>query len=997
MSDTIIQPTYPDIYDKFGNKLNITTYGETRIVNNSVSWCFDHGALVDRNKNPIIFNDNTTYHLIGGNLYKYDFNTNTYKYITESNETILNSVNNDLSTYYSQQAIKAGKVQPSTNPQVQPETPTQTTTTTTEQPKTNDSGKSTDQPTNKETAPTKNTSETNTSSSSGRSNYFIDGNQHIINNSTGQEINSAPIRIQKNEKTGKTEYIDLETNKPISKEEADKKVTQAVNKENNILTKAGDKVAEVAKTKWEEWVDWVNGNEKDNKDSEMESGAAFGPNSYLPLTDELLANQGLLGYHPINGQFLMTEMNKTYAKYINIPMSGSNYHEGDLIKYYRNKLFGSSFQFLDSVDRRFPNVNTHVGYEYLRNFIMHSAILHIYPGLPYYQGGTDPLEWLKALLTGGGQDILATKSQDAINKVNEAAKKELEEAEKAKKELEEAKTNKSESENNSDPNAKNNKIIDKKLEDYIGTVDDQKRENKEGQKMSGTWSGIQKALFAIFFSTKYQRRLFGIKYTYEVYMRYVNMMCRTMALFLNLTVANQLVYPQGTFVFEKTPEKGAQSKFVTFEQIDWSNYRMLEDASSFVQSTFQTSLDVIGEVFGATGGEFVNGVKKIVVGTITAVDGSLASGAGYLSGTIPNILKNIENLQGASKELDVAHETKEALEGAGEKWFETIVKGGKEVIRGIQGIGQSFLNFLAVYKDVQQTLEQRTQSVEFMVEPFSPQEQFQNTTTQSVIKQAVDKAAGIGTEVAFVTQTGAIQDGWFGKAFEMMGKGTVSVIDAMNGLAKTTPLGGSFLHNLVSGALGAVTGNRYIFPDIYQSSNSSSSYSFKINLVSPYGDIYNYYMNIIVPLCHLYCLVNPRLVTANSSNTPFIVRAFVPGLATCELGIIDTLTIHKNAEGNRVSTNGFPLSVTVEFSIHELYHHSSISPWDDPLSVINNECLLDYLCNLAGVPPTYSRTQLLTASLSNVLAIQTNIGAMIGNYLGDIMLGWFGMNFGSHQ
>ena len=57
---------------------------------------------------------------------------------------------------------------------------------------------------------------------------------------------------------------------------------------------------------------------------------------------------------------------------------------------YTNKLFGAPYQLLDSVDRRFPSVNSNIGSEYLRNFLLHSPILHIRPGMPKYTGGDDP-------------------------------------------------------------------------------------------------------------------------------------------------------------------------------------------------------------------------------------------------------------------------------------------------------------------------------------------------------------------------------------------------------------------------------------------------------------------------------------------------------------------------------------------------------------------------------------------------------------------------------
>ena len=78
------------------------------------------------------------------------------------------------------------------------------------------------------------------------------------------------------------------------------------------------------------------------------------------------------------------------------------------------------------------------------------------------------------------------------------------------------------------------------------------------------------------------------------------------------------------------------------------------------------------------------------------------------------------------------------------------------------------------------------------------------------------------------------------------------------------------------------------------------NYSFTINLSSPYGDVYNYYMNIVVPLMHLIALAAPRMVSANSVASPFLVQAFIPGMCTCQLGIIQSLSIEKNPSGKRV-------------------------------------------------------------------------------------------------
>jgi len=152
-----------------------------------------------------------------------------------------------------------------------------------------------------------------------------------------------------------------------------------------------------------------------------------------------------------------------------------------------------------------------------------------------------------------------------------------------------------------------------------------------------------------------------------------------------------------------------------------------------------------------------------------------------------------------------------------------------------------------------------------------------------------------------------------------------------------------------------------IYPKIYQKSDSAMNYHFSVTLTTPYGDPYNYYMNIIVPLMHLIALASPRMVTANSITSPFLVQAFIPGMCTCQLGIISSMQIVKNPSAKHVSVNGFPLDVKVTFTIQELYNSMSISPANDPASFLFNETLNDYMANLGGLQPsvdTYTRQRI---------------------------------------
>lgn len=246
-------------------------------------------------------------------------------------------------------------------------------------------------------------------------------------------------------------------------------------------------------------------------------------------------------------------------------------------------------------------------------------------------------------------------------------------------------------------------------------------------------------------------------------------------------------------------------------------------------------------------------------------------------------------------------------------------------------------------------------SVDFMVEPIAFTETLSNTTKNSFIEGMIDSITeGVGTEIAWITNSSA-DTGIIGNLTDFLGDTAQSAAQVLGGLVQ--PIAGGFTKNLFSGAIAAIKGQKMIYPKIYDKSESHMDYNFSITLTTPYGDPYNYYMNIVVPLLHLIALAAPRMVSSNTVASPFLVQAYIPGMCTCELGIIRDMTIVKNPSTKHVSVNGYPLTVKVEFTIEELYNAMSISPANDPASFLYNETLNDYLCNLAGLSPsldTYS-------------------------------------------
>lgn len=400
---------------------------------------------------------------------------------------------------------------------------------------------------------------------------------------------------------------------------------------------------------------------------------------------------------------------------------------------------------------------------------------------------------------------------------------------------------------------------------------------------------MQSTLFSA--GSKLQRRMFGFRETYYDYMQHVNYMCRSMAVFLNLTEGDK--FPTGTFV--STSNEYSNEKWEEFTMIKWENYRMMKHST--VTSPYEylksmgndTALGVINELSWSPVNAFLDFVYA------------------FTTKDFGDIFKN---------------------------GWDRISSAFQEASSGTV-IG---------------TVSDKISSVEFVVEPISFDEVLENDVKDSVIASAVNGLRDtVGSELGFILNSN-VESGVLDEAMNFLGSGVETAAMSLNNL--TQGVTGGFVGNLFTGAIQSIKGQKMIYPKIYNESRSSMNYQFSVNLTSPYGDVYNYYMNIVVPLMHLIALASPRMVTANTVSSPYLVQAYIPGMCTCHLGIISNMTITKNKNANHVSVNGFPLDVKVTFTITELYNAMSISPGNDPASFLFNETLNDYMANLAGLIPS---------------------------------------------
>ena len=551
------------------------------------------------------------------------------------------------------------------------------------------------------------------------------------------------------------------------------------------------------------------------------------------------------------------------------PETGAGINEGTTyISQYTNRIFGAPFQLMDSVDRRFENVNKYVGNEYLRNFILNSPILHIKPGMPKYTGGTD-----------------SSALAESIKSI------------------------------------------------YVGT---------------NTGMGFVESLLTelaggtVFSSgSKLQKRMYGFRETYYQYMSHVNYMCRSMAVFLNLTSSSK--YPNGTFT-------GTDSELTSFADMQWENYRMLRN--SHVNSPYeQLSSMASATLLGASATIASTAISE----TLAAAGSTTQSAAQAFCSAIAG-----------NSSSDVLNQLTNSVSSAASGTATTISSTAASAVDN------------ATDNSVIEIMSDKICSVMFMVEPVSFQETLSNTTKTSMIESSLDSInTGVGSEIAFITNS-KVDLGLIEGVTDFLGDTVSTAANFLTGL--TEPVAGGFTSNLFNGALQTIKGQKMIYPKIYSNSESHMDYEFTVNLTTPYGDVYNYYMNIVVPLMHLIALAAPRMVTSNSVASPFLVQAFIPGMCTCQLGIISQMSITKNQNAKHVSVHGYPLDVTVKFTIEELYNALSISPANDPASFLFNETLNDYMSNLAGLQPsvqTYTNQR-----IASFQALQHYFSS--GDYLSDV-------------
>lgn len=238
-----------------------------------------------------------------------------------------------------------------------------------------------------------------------------------------------------------------------------------------------------------------------------------------------------------------------------------------------------------------------------------------------------------------------------------------------------------------------------------------------------------------------------------------------------------------------------------------------------------------------------------------------------------------------------------------------------------------------------------TNYVQFYVDSSSGlSESAENSTAESKFEGMLQSGSDLSKEIQFVANSGGLDAKEFSNS---LGEG-IDVMKEMLVGEDYKGMGG-IISRITSGLSNVVKGDTMIFPEVYQNSKYNKNYSIIVDLRTPYGNKFSYFINILVPLFHILALTVPKQSTANTYSSPFLVKAYYPGVFSCNLGIIQSIQIDKCPSGDGWTVDGYPSEVKVTINLVDLYSDLNITPGGDVVLFLSNSSLIEYIATSCGV------------------------------------------------
>lgn len=237
-----------------------------------------------------------------------------------------------------------------------------------------------------------------------------------------------------------------------------------------------------------------------------------------------------------------------------------------------------------------------------------------------------------------------------------------------------------------------------------------------------------------------------------------------------------------------------------------------------------------------------------------------------------------------------------------------------------------------------------------------------NSTSQSMLNSLTDQLSEFGKELQFVS--GVTNLDFAGLTGDM----ATSFDEAVSSVANGNGALATFLTRLTGNASQLLTGSNFLAPDIWSGSDYGKSYSFTLSLATPYGTKESWYLNIYVPLMHIIAMGLPVQTSANTYASPYLVKAYAPGWFSCDLGIIDSISIDKGGDGSAWSSCGLPNEIKVSVSIKDLYSNLALPNGFSIKNFFNNTGLIHFMMTNCGVDITKSGLEDKLGVFANLFA-----------------------------
>ena len=453
-------------------------------------------------------------------------------------------------------------------------------------------------------------------------------------------------------------------------------------------------------------------------------------------------------------------------------------------------------------------------------------------------------------------------------------------------------------------------------------------------------------------------KLYDFQPGFVDYYQYVNVLCRSAAGFLDLG--------SGTGYKINNAD-------VDFTSFDWKNYRWN------------------GKAYKSTTGSLVH--------SATSTLGSKLSKTGKL---VKNALTNANKAVKAQAKADAKaqkeaekHMTKKEKKKLKQALAKEAAQKAKFTESGINFFDDD-VNIDTDLLDACETAMSRKNYIQFYVDSDSASmsHSVSNNTQQSVFKQTLDGASGSSRDLAFLADSGGVDS----ESIQALGDKALSAIsEGLGGaLGNVNQGAGSLVQRLLSSGKAVVRGENVMMPDIWSGCDMSQSHTITAHYKAPYGNKLCMYTDVIVPMMHWVALAYPRATTTNSYGSPFLVKAYMPGAWTVNLGCITQLEIKMDVTDGNVNSDGLYTEVDITATITDLYSDMAMTPANNPLLFLNNTSLVNFLGTTCGLNLIQSQLKekaslIWNNTISNIKDTPSNVMDNITQNIDNIIMNFTGL------